>query len=373
MHARMDLDFSELEHELAAQVESGFRPSLQVAVDWRGERVFERAIGDGATVDSTYVLWSSVKPLVAVALLQLVEEGRAALEDRISKHVPEFGNHGKERCTIAHVLTHRGGFPGTAPALESALSKVARDWDAALRFVCGMEAIWEPGTDRGYHPRTGWFVVGELIQRLDGRPLPDALRARVLDPLGVPRDAFSLGRPQDLAAPPMRVKTRAVKGAPDEGEAEYWNEPRTHAAVIPGAGGIANARTLVAFYRALLDRGRAPHGRLLSPEMVRAATFPHVVGFRDRTFLRDIPWGLGLHLKHVVPALDDCGTLATPGTFGHAGHFIANTAWADPGRNAAACILSNGLAEAQPSIRAVTRLSDAIHVALDRAGAGSAR
>ena len=78
--------------------------------------------------------------------------------------------------------------------------------------------------------------------------------------------------------------------------------------MIPGAGGIARARSLVAFYRALLDGGRGANGRILSEAMVRTATFPHVVGIRDRTFVRDIPWGLGFHLKHVVPALDDCGT-----------------------------------------------------------------
>jgi len=370
MRLALELAFTELEHEMERQIASGLRPSIQVAVDLGGELVFERALGEAATVDSTYLLWSSTKPLVAVALLQLVEEGRAALDDRVAKHIPEFGTRGKERCTLLHLLTHRGGFPGTAPELESAMSKVARDWPEALRFVCEMEAIWEPGTDRGYHPRTAWFVVGELVQRLAGRPLAEVLRARVLEPLGVPLDGFSLGRPQDLAAPPMPVRTRAVKGAPPESEAAYWNDPRTHRAVIPGAGGIARARTLAAFYRALLDGGAGRNGRILSPEMVRTATFPHVVGFRDRTFLRDIPWGLGMHLKHVVPSLDDCGTRATPGTFGHAGHFLVNTAWGDPGRNAAAAILSNGLAEPIAGVRAVSALSDAIHVAIDRATAG---
>jgi hypothetical protein len=165
------------------------------------------------------------------------------------------------------------------------------------------------------------------------------------------------------------VRTRDAKTAPTQSEADFWSDPATHAACIPGAGGIARARTLAAFYRALLDGGRARHGRILSPAMTRAATFPHVVGFRDRTMLRDMPWGLGMHLKHVVPATDDCGTRATPGTFGHGGHFIVNTGWGDPGRNVAAAILSNGLAEPVAGMRAVCALSDAIHDAVDRARA----
>ncbi len=364
---RTEFDFTELEREMARQIDSGLRPSLQIAIDVGGELVFERALGDGATIDSTYVLWSSTKPLVAVALLQLVEERRAALDDRVAKHFPEFGARGKERCTLAHVLTHRGGFPDSKPATRAELLRISRDWNASLAFVCDMEALWEPGTDRGYHQRSGWFVIGELVQRLDGRPLADALHARVLEPLGVPRDGFCLGRPQDLRAPPLTVRTRDAKSAPTQREAEFWSDPATHAACIPGALGIARARTLAAFYRALLDGGKTANGRILSPTMTRMATFPHVVGFRDRTMLRDMPGGLGMHLKHVVPATDDCGTRATPGTFGHGGHFMVNTGWGDPGRNAAAAILSNGLAEPVAGMRAVCALSDAIHDAIDRA------
>jgi CubicO group peptidase (beta-lactamase class C family) len=367
MRSALRPDFKELEQEMARQIASGLRPTIQVAVDWRGERVFEQAQGDGATVDSTYVLWSSTKPLVAVALLQLVEEGRAALDDRVSKHIPEFGARGKERCTLLHLLTHRGGFPDSAPETRSALFRVARDRDAALRFVYEMDALWEPGTDRGYHPLSAWFIVGELVQRLDGRPLGDALRARVLEPLGEPADGFCLGRPQDLSAPPLDVHTRGSKGAPTAGEAAFWSDPRTHAAGIPGAGGIARARTLAAFYRALLNGGRGAVGPILSPEMTRMATFPHVAGFRDRTMVRDMPWGLGMHLKHVLPSVDDCGRRATPGTFGHGGHFLVNTGWGDPGRDLAVAILSNGLSEPVAGMRGVCALSDAIHAAIDRA------
>jgi CubicO group peptidase (beta-lactamase class C family) len=370
MRPRVDLDFTALETEMSRQLASGLRPTLQIAVDWRGQRVFERALGPDATPDSTYLLWSSTKPLVAVALLQLCDEGKLELDTRVATHIPEFGAHGKHKVTLAQLLSHRGGFPDNTPELSRALSRVSRDWNEALRFVCDMQPAWEPGTDRGYHPSSAWFIAGELLQRLDGRPLYDSLRARVLDPLGLARDAFTLGRPQELAAPPLRVVTRDAKGAPPQAEADFWNDPRTQSAVIPGANGIGRARSLVSFYRALLDGGRAANGRILSQTLLRAATFPHAVGIRDRTFLLDIPWGLGFHLKHVVPALDDCGTRATPGSFGHGGHFLVNTAFADPGKDLAVAILSNGLSEPRAGRAAVTALSDCVHAAIDAAGGG---
>ena len=107
--------------------------------------------------------------------------------------------------------------------------------------------------------------------------------------------------------------------------------------------------------------------------MIVTGTAEQVVNGKEqevrRTFLRDIPWGLGFHLKHVRPSLDDCGATATPGTFGHGGHFLVNTAWADPGKRLAACILSNGLTEPRAGIEGVQALSQAIHDVVDGAAA----
>jgi hypothetical protein len=135
--------------------------------------------------------------------------------------------------------------------------------------------------------------------------------------------------------------------------------------VIPAGNGVSRANQVVRFYRAMLNAGEGSNGRLLSPEMVRIATFPHAVGITDRTFLVDVPWGLGFRLKHAIPTMDDFGQTATPGTFGHGGHFLVNTAWGDPGKDLAACILSNGLTAPRTGTRAVIALSQAIHDAVD--------
>ncbi len=361
----MDERFKPVLEEMQRQVDSGLRPSIQVAVDWRGEVVFEAACGEGATSDSCYLLWSSTKPFVALALLQLVEAGRARLDDSVAHYIPEFAQGGKKAATLAHVLTHRGGFPDNTPERHRPLRRVLHDFDAALAHVCAMPAVWEPGRDRGYHPFSGWVIVGELVQRLAGRPLTEVVRERVLEPAGIDAEAFALGDPERLASPPLRVSTRDERGAPPQSEADFWNDPATQSALIPGAGAISRARELVKLYRALLDGGVGPNGRLLSSEMVRNATYPHAVGIPDRTFLSDIPWGLGFHLKHTFPTLDHCGRTATPGTFGHGGHFLVNTAWGDPGKNLAVCVLANGFCEPRTGVRAVAELSQTVHDVVD--------
>ena len=356
----MDERFAGVTEEVRRQVTEGTRPSIQVAVEWRGERVLDFAWGENASPRSTYLLWSTTKPFVAVAFLQLVEEDRVQLQDPVSRYLPEFSVNGKESTTLLHVLTHRGGFPDNTPESQKELSRLAPDWKAAVAWGCGMPAVWKPGTDRGYHPRSGWYVLGEVIQRIDDRPLSESLRLRVLDPLAIPRDGFSLGEPERLATPPLTVRTSGERGAPPDWEAAYWNDPATQSAVIPGAGGISRAGEVVKLFSALLRDGRGANGRILTPEMVRVATFPHVCGFRDRTFLRDLPWGLGLHLKHVLPGDDFFGRTATPGTFGHGGHWLVNVAWADPGKDLAAALLANGLTSPQTGIRAVEALSQAV-------------
>jgi CubicO group peptidase (beta-lactamase class C family) len=358
-------DFGRVLEVAREQIAAGLRPAIQVAVDWRGELVLDAAVGPGVGADDCFVLWSSTKPFVAVALLQIMEQRGIDLDERVAKTIPEFGAHGKGAVTFAHLLTHRGGFPASDPELRRGLFPLLRDWDRALEYVCGLPLDWEPGTARGYHPFSSWFVVGELVQRLDQRPLADALRARVLEPAGIERGGFTLGRPAELDSAPVPVRTNGEQGAPPEVEARYWSDPETHRAVIPGGGGIARAREVIKLYRALLRGGRGANGRLLSERFVRLATFPHAVGTIDRTFLRDIPWGLGFHLKHVRPSLDDCGTTATPGTFGHAGHFMVNTAWGDPGKDLAVCILSNGLSAPRPGTQAVSDLSQAVHDCVD--------
>ena len=201
----MEPDFAELESEMARQIESGLRPTLQIAVDWRGRRVFERALGPGATVDSTYVLWSSTKPFVAVALLQLVEAGQLELDTRVATVLPEFGAHGKDRITVAHLLTHRGGFPDNdAGAGERAGEALA----TAGTRRCASCATWSSRGSRAptaattRRRRGSWsasWCSGSTTARCPTR-CARACSSRS----AIPRDGFALGRPEDLAAPPLR-------------------------------------------------------------------------------------------------------------------------------------------------------------------------
>ena len=110
--------------------------------------------------------YSVGKPIVALAVLQLVAAGRIELDEPASRRWPELvaGRHG---ATVRHALSHRAGVPAIrAPLTNASLW----DWDAMCRALAASEPWWTPGTAHAYHANTYGHLVGELARRVDGRP-----------------------------------------------------------------------------------------------------------------------------------------------------------------------------------------------------------
>jgi len=156
----------------------------QVYVSLAGETLLDAAIGEtrpgrALRTDDVMLWYSSGKPLTTVAVLQLWEQGRLGLDDRIAQYVDGWAN-GKEACTIRQVLIHTGGFPMYGS------NDFDTDLDSAevLARIAATPAAWEPGTKAGYHPVTGWKVLGAVVEAVDGRPIETYLRDEILAPLG---------------------------------------------------------------------------------------------------------------------------------------------------------------------------------------------
>ena len=103
-----------------AVIEDGMRRRLhvgaQVYASVHGEVRADFALGEAREgvplrPDSLMLWMSSVKPVAAIAILQLVERRLIDLDDRIAQHIPEFAAGGKDGVRVRHVLTHTGGFP----------------------------------------------------------------------------------------------------------------------------------------------------------------------------------------------------------------------------------------------------------------------
>src|SRR5688500_4809953 len=111
------LDLNELERTRST-LQKGIDAGLQVGAQLflaRGREVLaDLAIGLARTgvpmQPDTLMIWmSATKPVAGIAIAQLWERGLLDLDDRVARHIPEFGTKGKEAITVRHILTHTAG------------------------------------------------------------------------------------------------------------------------------------------------------------------------------------------------------------------------------------------------------------------------
>ncbi|HLL90281.1 MAG TPA: serine hydrolase domain-containing protein, partial [Tepidisphaeraceae bacterium] len=285
----LDRTRAALEQGIAERLHLG----AQLCASLDGRR-YELAVGDARPgvpmrPDTVNHWLSSGKPLAVVAIAQLWERGLLELDDPVAKHLPAFGNRGKEAVTIRHILTHTGGFRGWGTNWDRPLGQVLSDV-----MNLPLETGWSPGQKAGYHPASSWFVLGELVRVLDGRPYDAYVRAMIADPLHM-ADAW-VGLPPDEYAR-YDGGGRLSFNYDTEQQLDPDERPPTPeeaARPSPGGGLRATAGDLVAFYEMLLARGEAPGGqRVLLPQTVEAIVARHRVGLPDRTFGRAMDFGLG--------------------------------------------------------------------------------
>src|SRR5688572_28260817 len=152
--------------------QAGLHTGAQLYVSVRDETLADFAMGEARPsvpmrID-TLTLWLSAgKPIMAVAFAQLHEQGRLGFDDRVARFVPEFAQQEKETVTIRHLLTHTAGFR-EADRIAENLS-----WDETIAQTCAtrLEPDWTPGEKAGYQMFSSWFMLGEIIRRIDGRTL----------------------------------------------------------------------------------------------------------------------------------------------------------------------------------------------------------
>jgi CubicO group peptidase (beta-lactamase class C family) len=251
--------------------------------------------------DTITNVWSVTKTMTALCALILADRGQLDLDAPAGRYWPEFGQAGKEKVLVRHLLGHTAGLPDWDGPVEDLY-----DWPAATARLAALAPQWEPGTAAGYHSLTQGFLVGEVIRRITGQSVGDFFAAEVAGPLGAD---FHLGLPaaddQRVAPtipPPGRGEDYAAstgRGGPAatgtairirDGNSAAWRR-----AQIPAASGYGNARS-VALVQSLLACGGTVRGRrILSSagcDRAREVQFDGV----DRILGRSMRWGLGYGL-----------------------------------------------------------------------------
>ncbi len=321
-----------------------FHIGAQACVSLRGEIIADLAVGESrpgvAMTTDTIMLWlSSTKPVAAVCIAQLWERGQIDLDDRVTKFIPEFAGGGKEAITVRNLLTHTAG-------IRAAANNFTRDsWDATLAkiYEAKVEPGWVPGKKAGYHVASTWFVLGELIRRIDGRPFEQYVREEIFLPLKM-LDSW-VGMPADRYAEYGDRIGIMQNTDPAFKPPHAWDTPEMAALCKPGGNGRGPMHELVRFYQMLLNGGSLEGIRIISPQTVEAMTARHRVGVFDHTFKHIMDWGLGFIVNNNQYGADTIrygfGPRASWRTFGHSGH-RSSVAFADPRHHLAAAIVFNG-------------------------------
>lgn len=361
-------DFAALAAQLARQVAARPRSGGAVCVFHRGECVVDVWAGSRDEAgrpwlrDTLALSFSTTKGVVATLLHLLVDRGALDYDDRVVTHWPEFTGHGKQHISVRQLLCHEAGLWDLRGLVEDARSML--DWDEMIeRLECAKPRCATDGRS-GYHGLTWGWLVGELVQRVGGRPLPEQVRTELAEPLGldglfvgcIPRSEW--GRRAKLVerclGPDAIETTRRRARSPGRGlhaarwpfDADRleeallpagigdldWNSDEVAAACIPAANGCFTARSLARLY-AVLASGGEQHGvKLLSRRTLAriAAAASHEHGAAAPAAMT---WQLGFH-RVPVPGSRD------PHPFGHFG-FGGSGAWADPARELAVACVSN--------------------------------
>jgi CubicO group peptidase (beta-lactamase class C family) len=323
-----------------ANLAAGREVGAAIAVYHQGRSVvslaggsFDEAGSRPYTDDTLQLVFSTTKGITALAVARCVERGLLDYDAPVVDCWPEFGAAGKERITVAQLLSHQAGLPVIDGALT--LDEVF-DWDHMAARLAAQAPIWEPGTAHGYHAVTFGWLAGELVRRVDpeGRTLGGFVADELTGPIGA--EAW-IGLP---AALEDRVSPLVTSGPPpDPAVAEFmrqvlgpdtlqgralflggaftpgdgaWNSPRLHTAEIPAANGIATATALARLYAAAI--GEVDGVRLLDQATIdRARTTVTPQDEPDQVLVFPTTFGMGFMTSGMfTPMLG-------PGSFGHAG------------------------------------------------------
>ncbi len=320
-------DFSRTARLLQQGIDEGLHIGAQIHVSQNGRVLWDYAIGaaspDAPMTTDTLMLWmSSGKPLTAVALAKLVDEGQLDWDDPVAWWIPEFAQNGKEAVTLRHILTHTAG-------LRLADLVRGETWEDRLRGVCSvrLESKEVPGGQAAYHVSGSWFLLGEVIQRASGQSYQEFMKQAIFEPAGMEDCHIGLSADQ-LAAYEARA---GVMISTAEGHCEphpIEGQISTHAIPRPGSNAYGPVRMLGKFYQCLLDGG-AP---LLQATTLDYMLQRHRRDMMDKTFGHIIDMGLGFVLdskKHGPRPPYGFGPHASPETFGHSGN-QSSCAFADP-------------------------------------------
>jgi len=316
--------------------------------------------------DTIFQIMSMTKPVTAIGIMMLAEEGKLALRDPVEQYLPEFRNQrvaantGPDNArlstpdhpiTIRDLLTHTAGVQDPAPAAIHDYEQLMNvPLDEVVRHLAKQPLLFQPGTQWSY-TTPGIEILGRIIEVCSGQKYEDFIASRILRPLGM-KDSFFYPTPETIPRIAMVYVEKNGKLVPGPATLLGGDPAKYRKGAIfpgPGHGMYSTAEDLLRLYGMMLNEGVYEGHRYLSPFSIHLMTEPHTTGIRPVGWMRGADYGLGWEV-----VADPLGELAghAKGTYGHGGAF-GTQGWIDPRNNLISILLIQRSGGSTESLRNV--------------------
>jgi CubicO group peptidase (beta-lactamase class C family) len=389
-------------------IQTGKLPCAQVQVWRRGKLAYETVLGLAdrererkLKSDDLFRIYSMTKPVTSVAFMMLVEEGLAALDDPVTKYIPEWKDLGvynggyletfqskpvDRPMLVIDLLRHTSGLTygfqqqGNVDAAYRKL-KLVEDLRAGtlaetMTALAKVPLQFSPGEAWNYSISTD--VVGRLVEIVSGQTLDVFFEERIFKPLGMTDTFFTV--PKDKADRFTACYAVGALGSkqPISPKPQLQDDPKkspylTPATFLSGGGGlVSTANDYMKFARMLLNGGELDGVRLLGPKTIQLMSANHLPGNKDLTqmskslFSEATYAGVGFGLGFGV-TIDPAATMI-PGSKGE--YFWGGAAstffWVDPEEDLAVVFLTQLLPSSAYPVR--RELRTLVYSAITEAG-----
>jgi CubicO group peptidase (beta-lactamase class C family) len=386
--------------ERVARVFEGLIPpefgGAALCVYHRGEKVVDcwggtrDSAGNAWEEDTLSLSYSTSKGIVSTLMHMCVDRGLIDYDDPVREYWPEFAHGGKSEITLRHLMCHEAGLYQIRRMVDHARRML--DWEYMVEALGDATPCHAPGRAHGYHGLTYGWLIGELIQRVTGKPFTELLESEIARPLaldglyiGLPREQMhrraelissgitnaegttmtaarrwvrGINRVLRLVGQPIDLMALADALMPEGIEQVDFNAEEFVSVPIPAANGTFTARSLARLYAALANDGELDGVRLLGRDTIWRATEVQSRGI-GRVIPVPMHWRLGYHRVATLGP-------AVPNGFGHFG-FGGSGAFADPDRElAVALTLNSGVGTPFGDLRIVRIGTTALRCAEER-------
>ncbi|MEV5824326.1 serine hydrolase domain-containing protein [Spirillospora sp. NPDC052242] len=248
-------------------VKAGF-PGVMVSVKGKDGKtrdysagVGDRETGDAPPKNGYFRIASNTKSFTAVAVLQLVGEGKVKLDEPVDTYLPgvvKGPDYDGEKITVRHLLQHTSGIPDYTQWVDADTGKRPTTTYTAEQLLAPAlkhKADFPVGKMRAYS-NTNYIIAGMLVEKLDGKPVGDAVTARVIERAGLEQTSWPKPGDQSVPKPRMEGYTAPIGG-------KLTNVTEMDPSISGAAGmAISTPRDLNRFFRAVVDGTLLPAAQL---------------------------------------------------------------------------------------------------------------